>query len=305
MKLIIFINSAGPNVSYENLFDTISSISSKCGIEDYGFYFVAENETIANMINEIFLVCNIQNKLLELKISNDSWAKNFNLFFNLYKEKTEYIIYSHDDLYIKTDNFFIKALKEIDGIDEELGWITFTSDAYYRNYGLGITNSVREGFSLDRGGYPGIFECHSMKNGDNLDALDMPPSTVKCHAPFPHFVMISSKTLEKVGPCSDWSNYTLLIDEDWGLEALKKNLVNIWIPDIVYTHPLRKDSRKEMGVRYQNEVHAKFKEKWGWNFDIGGYSDSFVEEICEKFKDTNIPLTKGKNSFDWQYPRRK
>jgi hypothetical protein len=59
------------------------------------------------------------------------------------------------------------------------------------------------------------------------------------------------------------------------------------------------------GVRFQDEVHKKFQDKWEWNFNIGNYSDEFVEHFCKKYENTNLPLTKNKFSYEWQYLRKK
>ena len=307
MELAIFINSAGPNVNLKNVEDTLFSITKNLGTKDYGIYYAVDSITNETKIYDIVKRLNLDNNLLKFAPSNESWAYNFNKFFDEYSDKTEYFLYSHDDLEVKTENFFTKAKEKIKNLDEKIGWVTFTSDGYYSQFGSIISNSVREGFCIDRFKYPLLFECHKFEYGEKFtyEKIDLPSEPVKCHAPFPHFVMISNDSLKKIGYCSDWSLYTLLIDEDWGMEALRKNYNNVWIPDIVYTHPLRPQERKTQGVRFQAEVHRKFYEKWGWNFDLGNYSDQYIEYICERLKDTNLSLTKEKYTFDWQYLRKK
>lgn len=307
MELLIFINSGGPNINFINVYDTINSFSKKLGIDNYGFYYVTDTAENEFKILQIFKKLNLVDKIVELKTNNFSWAYNFNLFFDKYKDKVKYFIYSHDDLEIKTENFYNNAINEINKIDEKVGWITFTSDGYYKHLGLNIANSIREGFCIDRFKYPQVFECHNFSPNErfNENKLDFPKDVVKCHAPFPHLCLISNNALKDIGYCSDWSLYTLLIDEDWGMEALRKNYNNVWIPNIVYTHPLRPAQRKTQGVRYQNEVHGKFADKWGWNFDKGNYSDSFIKDFCNQYKDTNLTLTKDKFTYDWQYLRKK
>jgi hypothetical protein len=308
MDLIYFINSGGPNINLLNVKDTLKSIKEKTGIENYGIYYVVDTpsneENILKIVNELEL----QNKILKFFISTNSWAYNFNIFLDEYKDKAKYFLYSHDDLEIKTDNFFTKALEKINQIDEKIGWITFTSDGYYSQLLKPMSNSVREGFCKDRFNYPQLFECHKFTSSEvfSTDKVVFPQeSVVKCHAPFPHFVMIGNEALKDIGYCSDWSLYTLLIDEDWGMESLKKGYNNIWITDIIYTHPLRPYERKMQGVRFQDEVHKKFQDKWEWNFNIGNYSDEFVEHFCKKYENTNLPLTKNKFSYEWQYLRKK
>lgn len=307
MELSIFINSGGPNINYKNVYDTIQSFSKNLGIDDYCFYYVTDTFENEYKIRQIFRHLKLDNKICELKTSNLSWANNFNLYFDKYKDQVKYFIYSHDDLKIQTQNFYNLAIKEINNTNEKIGFVTFTSDGYYRQLGLNISNSVREGFSIDRNQYPRVFECHNFSPNEpfNETKLDYPKGVVKCHAPFPHLCLISNESLKEIGYCSDWSLYTLLIDEDWGMEALKKNYNNIWIPEIIYTHPLRPNERATQGVRYQREVHKSFEDKWGWNFDNGNYSNSYIEYICEKYKNTNLPLTKDKYTYDWQYLEKK
>ena len=307
MQLLIFINSGGPNIIHQNIVDTISSISKNIGIDNYGFYYITDTKETEEKILNIFKELNLEDKIIELKTNNHSWAYNFNLFFDKYKDKVKYFCYSHDDLSIKTNNFFNLTIQEVNKTDEKIGWITYTSDGYYSQEGLNISNSVREGFSIDRFRYPQVFECHNFFANEKFDPikLDYPKETVKCHAPFPHLCLISNESLKEIGYCSDWSLYTLLIDEDWGMVSLKKNFNNIWIPNIIYTHPLRMFQRKTQGVRYQQEVHKKFYDKWEWNFDNGNYSDSYIEYICNKYKNTNLSLTKDKYTYDWQYLRKK
>jgi GT2 family glycosyltransferase len=306
VELAIFINSAGPNVNFKNVEDTLLSMKNNIGIKDFGIYYAVDSVTNEIKIHDIIKRLEIQENLLKFVPTNDSWAYNFNKFYDDNKDKAKYFLYSHDDLEIKTENFFIKAKKEIEETEEKVGWVTFTSDGYYSQLQKPISNSVREGFSLDRFQYPKVFECHKFVNEEfSLEKLEYPKVTVKCHAPFPHLVMVSNESLKDIGYCSDWSLYTLLIDEDWGMEALKKGYNNLWIPDIIYTHPLRPHERKLQGLRFESEVHKKFYEKWEWNFANGNYSDQFIDYICKKFQDTNIPLTRGKNSYDWQYLRKK
>lgn len=300
--IAIFISSAGPNINRDNIKDTIWSIISNVENHKIGFFFATDSPEIASyckalISDDIFLgsVCN-----------NNSYASNFNSFFDEFKDKAEYIMIAHDDLEIRTYDFFSRTLSHISGMEDQVGWITFTSDGYYREKSIPMANSVREGFALDRHQYPYLFECHNYKRGDvfsndNKDLLDYPDRAVKIHAPFPHIMLIKSDNLSKIGHCSDWTPYTLLIDEDWGMEALKKNFWNVWIPDVLYTHPLRYEARKQEGVRYEPQAHAAFAKKWGFYFGSTTYSDEFIRAICTQYAGTNIPLSAGKNTYEWQY----
>jgi len=111
--------------------------------------------------------------------------------------------------------------------------------------------------------------------------------------------------MKKIGPCAEWTEYTILIDNDWGLEALRQNLFNVWIPDIIYTHPNPKyNQMRKPGtdLRFEGIAHQKFYEKWGFYLPRGQQlSDEAIEFVREKYKDTNIPLTSFKNTYDWDY----
>ena len=92
----------------------------------------------------------------------------------------------------------------------------------------------------------------------------------------------------------------MLIDEDWALESLKNNLINIWIPSIFYLHPLRWQNRKSAD-RFKLEALNGFYKKWGFAGGSANISDEIIEEVCNQYKDTNIPWSKGKLSYDWEY----
>lgn len=298
----IFISSAGPNVSRENIRDTIVSISSNVGNKNIGFFFATDNQEILDYCSALIL----PEQLLGSHCNGNSWASNFNSFFERFKDESEYIMISHDDLAIRTYDFLEKTMSQISNMEDQVGWITFTSDGYYRQKSIPMANSVREGFAVDRNRYPYLFECHQYNNGDvftdaNAVLLDYPTRAVKVHAIFPHIMLIKSENLSKIGMCEDWTPYTLLIDEDWGMEALRKGFWNVWIPDVFYTHPLRYEARRQEGVRYEQQAHAAFAKKWGFYFGSGTYTDDFIRHICEKYAGTNIPLSAGKNTFEWQY----
>ncbi|GAI52407.1 unnamed protein product, partial [marine sediment metagenome] len=130
-----------------------------------------------------------------------------------------------------------------------------------------------------------------------------PNAPVKCHAPFNHFVLIEMDKLKRIGECENWQTHNaLLVDEDWGLRALELGLHNVWVPDIEYIHyRLRGGSRSsEQIAEYSERVHKLFFEKWGFD------SEGRVEEldfIKEKYKNTNIPWSIDRKSYDWDYIR--
>jgi hypothetical protein len=300
--LAIYINAAGPNTILEKLVKTIDSYKST--LKDTGTTYKiclhTDNYDMGREVMDLY-----DEDLLDVYVSNRSFAINYEIFFDEYKKDFEYVMISHDDLIITTPDWFNHAKRSIGDKLVDTGWISFTSTGYRDFCKIPMSNSVREGFATDRERYPYCFECHHYNRGDkftddNKHLLDYPIGPVKVHAIFPHIMLISSKNMEVVGPCSDWSEYTLLIDEDWSMTALKHNLINVWVPDVFYQHPLQYP-RKADGIRYQQEVHAKFAEKWEWNFNFGNYSDEFIDYFCKKFKDTNIPISQGKPTFAYQY----
>lgn len=133
---------------------------------------------------------------------------------------------------------------------------------------------------------------------------DMPIATVLCHAPFNHFVAISMKSLKLIGDCESWgTKNALLVDEDWGIRALLKNMVNIWMPHIEYFH-YRGESeggatRSSDQIR-SNEirVHRLFKEKWGFAHTP---TDEDLSRIQSKYANSNVPWSSYKYSYDWDY----
>ena len=128
----------------------------------------------------------------------------------------------------------------------------------------------------------------------------MPKRPTKIHGPYSVFNLIQMKNMEKIGYCADWNPYTMLIDEDWALEALKNNLHNLWIPSVFYEHPLRVFNRKAPD-RFKAEAREGFYKKWGFHGGHAEIEDSVVNEICQQYKDTNIPWSQGRLSYEWDY----
>lgn len=307
LDVIVFIKSDGDNANPKHLTATVTSIEKTIGSVDYKYYFVlnsCQEKTVLDMIKSGLLD---KGKILKIKNSVASWAYEYNLFFSSYRNETKYILVSHDDLVVKTEGFFDHYLELTKNKEDKIGWTTFTCDHYYQNLGKPWGVSARMGFAKDRKKWPYIYECHKFdashlgKTKENLHLLDMPEPNklVKVHAPWSVFNIISVSSMTKVGPCEDWTPYTMLIDEDWGLEALKNNLWNIWISDVFYTHPLN-SSRSHVN-RFEKEAHAKFTKKWG--FDHGGNSPSAeqIRELKPDYQDTLFFWSLNYNTYDWQY----
>tara|TARA_B100000586_G_C20104391_1_gene426562 strand:- start:829 stop:1872 length:1044 start_codon:yes stop_codon:yes gene_type:complete len=137
--------------------------------------------------------------------------------------------------------------------------------------------------------------------------IDLPQTPVLCHAPFGHFIMIKRATfVDKIGLCEEWNTKGgLLIDEDWGLTMLKENIPNIWIPTLEYLHK-RIESEACGGTRSWPEisktasiVSQKFFEKWGFHSEP--ISPEELTFIQKKYKDTLIPWSSYRNSYEWDY----
>lgn len=298
LDLIIFIKAAGPNIREDNLFDTLTSLRKRVGIENYGFYLVVEQ----SMLNSVKRA-DIDSKILEIKFvnSDSSWAVDYNLFLDKYLDKTRWILISHDDLTVDTDNFFEKMILPI--ANKEVGWIVSTSDYYYKHEGLPIACTGRTGFFKDRNNF--VYECHKFGKkhwGDtkqNLHLIDMPDinQVVKIFGPMSDFMMVSSESMKKIGYCEDWTKYTMLVDEDWALTAQKNNLHNVWVPNVFHTHPLRKQVRPT-GNKWEKEARAGFLKKWDFEHP---YSEETIKLVRERFKDTLIPWSSYKNSYEWEY----
>lgn len=311
LDLIIFIKSDGENANPTDLTKTVKSMEANVGSSNYKYYFVLNNrqeKTIMNMISSGMLN---KERVLHIRKSTASWAHEYNLFFDSYKDKTKYILVSHDDLVVKTKGFIDVAMKAVEGKESEIGWITFTCDHYYRNLGKPWGVSARMGFAKDRLKWPYIYECHRFNRSHegqsekHLHLLDMPESgkLVKIHATYSCFNLVSAESMKKIGPCEDWTPYTMLIDEDWGLETLKKNLWNIWVPDVYYNHPL--NATRTHKNRYEKEAHAKFTRKWGFDHAADSPSNAQLKELRKEYEGTLFCWSADYNTYNWQYLEKK
>ena len=299
LNVICYINSAGPNVIYENFEDTVVSINNNINT-NYRFYIVTDSENHKRKFEEIFEKNSLDDKVINIKVSTESWAKCFNTFFYEFNTKADYLLYSHDDLSVRTYDFFNITIDAISGFEDEIGFIGFTSDSYYRLNNNPVCQSAREIFSKDRGNWPCVFELHNMTKGHYEESkLDLPKRACKVPGVYPHFNMIKFSNLEKIGLCPEWGEYTLLIDEHWSLQTLIKNLWTIWVPNVFYDHPLRYNSRQVQGLQGVNDAVFGFQNYWGIRHE--GLSNEEINRFCEKFPNTNISYFNNKNTFDYQY----
>jgi len=316
LDLLVFIKCSGPNVREDNLNDTITSFAKKNLKLNYKFYIVCD-PGLDTWVNKIFKNTDYKDflkeeHLLDLKVSSDSWAIDFNKFFEKNQNLSKWILISHDDVEYLTDDYFNKIMESIQGHEEDIGWITSTSNYYTEVEGRVVTDTFRAGAYKDYDNWGAMFYLNKMAHlksappgvvRANLHLYDYPidKKPVKIHGPMSAVMLVSVKSLKKIGLCEDWTQYTMLIDEDWSLEALRNNLCNIWVPSVFHSHPLRRGLRPTNN-KWETEAHSGFLKKWGFN--TGQFSRGIsisVEELRDEFSSTNIPWSTFRNSYEWEY----
>jgi len=280
-KLVIFCVISGPDVYLPNLNLLQDSIQRNVGLpqEEYCFYIVSDKVDCKEHVEASFP----ENSILEVVIQDVSWAQSFNEFLSKYEDSFEYLIITHDDITVNTENFFQKTIEVMQGKEDKIGWITYTNTAHHP---LGA-NSVRQGFCFDRLGLD-TFECH------NQGTIDYPEGPVVVYGPYSHFNFISMKSMKIAGPCHGLNQkYTMLIDEDWCLCTVTRGLFNVWIPDIFYHHHRTRKSN----LRYEREAHEAFIKRWG--FDLPP-TDSDIENVVLK-KWPQLEYLCHHFTYDWIY----
>lgn len=269
-----------------------------------------------------------------------SWATFINTAIDRSFEY-EYFIKSHDDIELLTPDFFNKVIANLKSINKEVGWISFhdvgwkkgdfnpsTRDGYYIDiyhedgwncqqifqFHLFPPKWTKAPFLIHYA-YYGIKRLTSLlkiadfaypKPASKIKKyrLDLPTAPVKCHAPFNHFVMIKRTVLDKIGKCEEWNTFNaLLVDEDWGLRCLEKNIPNIWIPNVEYIHYRGKfeggGTRSMTTITKDAErVLDLFYKKWGFN-SIPTLEE--LESIKIKHKHNLIPWSSYLRSWEWDY----
>lgn len=246
-----------------------------------------------------------------IKISTehcDTSAGFHNHVFLKYGMTSKWFIVSHDDIELKTKDLISCMEKSLRNFTN-VGWISFTDDDYLNGH---WAPSVRPGFHYDflyENAWPRrkMWQYHLLEenywkrrcNFSNLN-YSFPKSVVKCHSPFCHFIAVESEKLRRIGLWEIWNTVSLLADEDQGLSFLKAGLINVWIPNIVYTH-----FRTEKGTRSWpliekegKQTHELFLRKWG--FPIPPTKND-LGRIKKMYGNTNIVWSINKKSFDWEY----
>lgn len=301
LDLIVFIKCSGVNVRIDNLADTINSFDQRNKGVNYKFYLVVDPH-LESKAYDLLLASVGTEKILDFVVTENSWAVDFNIFFEKHKNSSKWLLISHDDVVYLSNDYFKKMTEAVESNIESVGWITSTSEYYYKHERKLVTDTFRAGFYKDNNKWGAMFQLHT---GD-IDNPDYPTRPVKIHGPMSAVMLTTMESMKKIGPCEDWSMYTMLIDEDWSLSALKNNLWNIWVPYVHHFHPNRRHLR-QANNRWENEAHAGLIEKWG--FDTGdpkseGYEQGVsipVEELREKYKGTNVAWSSYRNSFEWEY----
>ncbi|MBF0216058.1 MAG: hypothetical protein HQL30_03575 [Candidatus Omnitrophica bacterium] len=271
---------------------------------------------------------------------NVSWASFINAAIRE-AGACRYFVKSHDDIELLTGDFYGKVSGYLERLGREVGWVSFTDTGWkYGDFspsvrsGYHIDHRQENGWDRRKLFQFHVFPENWWKRGPLADTFyhfcnyslrkltgktlpypkpvgrirglvaDMPAGIVRCHAPFNHFVLIRMETLNKIGDCDDWgTGNALLVDEDWGLRALRLNFPNIWVPDIEYFHfrgnKAGGNTRSWDIIKEDiDKVEGFFLEKWGFHSEP---TDEELEIVREKFKNTLIPWSMTRRSYDWDY----
>lgn len=295
IKTIVVICVSGPNVNYWNLEKTLGSFFLRLNEKESHYAFLVDDIAHLKFIQNYFFINKKTEFLAYILNRKVSWAAGINQLITKFIDYYDYFLFSHDDLELLDFSGVEATLKRIQRNKLRVGWITFTSVGYYGGK-RPVSNSVREGFFIDRLNAPYVFEfAHFLQT--KLNTPKLPTRPVWAHAPYTHLNLISSASLNLVGPFPDWTEYTILLDEDQGLRALKHNLINVWIPTASYFHPLRKITRKISGLRYEKEAHIAFYKRWKISEP---YSPKDVD-IAIKNYGQHFCWSANRLSCDWKY----
>ena len=291
---------------------SIRSILSNVGTTD--FLLVVG---ISSHISQDIIDCVTKLKNSNIKVISDhcgSYADFNNHILLKYGTGTKWFLSVHDDVEIKTKDFVGAVECSTQPFLSKVGWITFTDVDYLNGHWAPCT---RGGYHIDVV-FKKSLERRKVHHFHNLEEgywwkgsgheyfshlkYDFPRSAVRCHTPFSHCVMIETEKLRRLGPCENWSEVSLLTDEDWGLTALKQGMVNIWLPHIEYLHT-RSDPNvtRAHPIIYEKgkQVVAAFVKKWGFTSKPLNIED--INKIKRMFAGTNIPWSCDRRSYDWEY----
>jgi hypothetical protein len=339
--IAIAIKVGSPNSKVKLVKNTFESIRQRIGKCDWKI-FICLGLSIPKEVDQ-FVKEYVKNDTdhFEIFLNDDvSWAEFINQAIDRSADY-EYFIKAHDDIELLTPDFFHKVTSTLKSINQEVGWVSFhdigwkkgnfsvsTRDGYYIDVLEEKSWYTRQIFqfhlfpanwtkapTLINYGYYGIKRITNLLNIAPLPypkpvwkiknyKADVPDAPVRCHAPFNNFVLIKRSVLDKIGKCEEWNTKNaLLVDEDWGLRCLEKNIPNIWIPTIQHEHTMGK--YEGGGTRSWNiitndskRVDELFHKKWGFNHVPTPEDLKFIRE---KYKNTLIPWSSYRRSWEWDY----
>ncbi len=263
-------------------------------------------ETVNRIANEH------KDKFLIFPNYTKSWGHFANTVIDMASD-FKWTIFSHDDIQLLSPNLIPTVEKLLSRKRDSIGWISFHDMDYLRG---SWAPSIREGFHIDaqRENAWSRRKTHSFHNlpegwfnpANDLEYLkslpyDVPKFPVRCHGPFSHFIMIESDKLTKsIKRCEDWCPVSLLIDEDWGLVAMREHLYNVWMPMLKYIHVRPKGGTRASNLiaQYGPFVHRQFLDKWGFPHKAI-YSADEIRNIRTRFRGTLIPWSMNRKSFQW------
>lgn len=328
--------SLSPNASFRLVRRSLGSIKSNIGVEDYTIVTSFPDELEPRIKSWIFEA--FEEDQIKTVPFYPYWADFADDAINIAeKNGSDYFISLHDDVWVESENFLPRVDAIVSETEEPVGWITFTDRGYLE--GQPDTVPARPGFHLDYQGADNrrqMFQFHSLPKGwwkpelhrwllyrvrNVLHRLlrkellirptrceeyyrnlpyDMPEGPVKCHAPWTHLMIIEMDHLIQIGGPEHWkTGNTLLLDEDWGLEALREGFFNMWIPEMGYIHGEGGRTRSSDTIyKHKERVHRLFKDKWGFPANVQKEDFEFVQA---NYGDTNIPWSIGRKSFEWDY----
>jgi len=303
----------GSKVSKKALVEkSILSIISSMDLEDFLLVVGVAPYIKSDITNFVDSIQEQEVRLIIIKDCCFSAPEFHNFVFREYGAEAKWFIVAHDDIEVKTKNLIYTLEGALKFSSEDVGWVSFTDDDYLQGH---WAPSTRAGFHFDflyeeawqkkKMWQFHLLETDYWKKGtgssyfSNLN-YDFPTSAVKCHAPFCHFIAIESEKLRTIGLWETWGITSLLADEDQGLKALKEGLVNVWVPDIIYTHIRQVGGTRSWPIimREKDYVHEAFAKKWGFYFSSP--KDS-LKKIKRMYGNTNIPWSMDKRSFEWDY----
>lgn len=339
MSIAIAIEVGSPSSKLNLVKITIDSIMTNIGTDEFKLIIAMAPHIDEQIKNHIYALKRDNSELVDLMPEeNYYWADFINKAIDR-SRGCKYFIVSQDDIELLTPNFLSKVEDALRNISEPTGWVSFTDKDYLNGHWAPSTRPGYHKDYLFENGWNRrkLFQFHTlpdywcdrspleeafyrverkMRRTFHLEPryttrrwreyyanlpYDFPSAPVKCHTPFPHFILIEMDKLKQIGSCEDWKTHNgLLIDEDWGLRALQLGLNNVWIPAIEYVHyrPFGGTRSGSAIAQQSKRVHKLFFEKWGFQPE-GRIAE--LDFIRKEYRNTNIPWSIDKRSYDWDY----